>query len=430
MIKRFTCTDVSDLDALLDRERGSESNVDEVVSGIIEDVRKRGDRALLDYTRRFDKADLTSIAVTAEEIDGAFARCDNGFKEILRMARDNIAAYHQKQKRQGFVMDERPGVVLGQKVTALDRVGVYVPGGTASYASTVLMDVVPAAIAGVGEIIMATPPGADGRVKDDILAAAKIAGVGRVFKMGGAQAIAALSYGTETVPRVDKIVGPGNIYVATAKRMVYGRVDIDMIAGPSEILVIADDSADPANVAVDMLSQAEHDKLSASFLVTTSEKLADAVIRELERQLPTLPRREIAEHSIRSNGAVIVTDTLERAVAISNRIAPEHLEVCTDQPFTLLPLIRHAGSIFLGHNAPEALGDYLAGTNHTLPTNGTARFSSALSVDDYVKKSSFIYYSPQALEEVADKVAVFARREGLEAHARSAESRRKDEKKV
>ena len=422
MMKRFTCIDPTRVEAQLGR-RGGEISVDGVVAEIIENVRQNGDAALLEYTRKFDRADLADLCVSRAEIDAALSRADAGFLEILRLAKENITAYHTKQKRQGFVMDERPGVVLGQKITPLDRVGIYVPGGTASLCSTVLMDAIPAGIAGVGEIVMATPPGPNGAVADDILVAASIAGVHKIYKMGGAQAIAALAYGTESIPRVDKIVGPGNIYVATAKRMVYGQVDIDMIAGPSEILVIADDSAKPANVAIDMLSQAEHDKLSAAFLVTTSPALADAVEQELERQLPTLPRREIAACSIENHSAVILTDTLENAVAISNAIAPEHLEVCVDQPFALLSLIRHAGSIFLGHNASEALGDYMAGPNHTLPTSGSARFFSALSVDDFIKKSSFLYYSDKAIADVADKVAKFARHEELEAHARSVESR-------
>jgi len=401
------------------REAGEQGRVDKVVEKVLEAVKNNGDAALFHYEEKFDGVRLESLAVSEQEIGEAVVRTDPAFLDILREAKDNIAAFHEKQKRQGYLMDERPGVVMGQRVIPLDRVGVYVPGGTAYYPSTVLMDIVPARIAGVGEIVMATPPGRDGKVPDDILAAAHVAGVDKIFKIGGSQAIAALCYGTGTVPRVDKIVGPGNIYVATAKRMVYGLVDIDMIAGPSDILVIADDSANPAFVAADMLSQAEHDKLSAAVLVTTSEAMAQAVAKRIREQLEKLSRREIAAQAIERNSAIIVTDTLENAVAISNRIAPEHLEVCTGEPLALLPLIRHAGSVFLGHYAPEALGDYFAGPNHTLPTEGTARFSSPLSVDDFCKRSSFIYYQKEALARISDKITAFAMREGLDAHAKS-----------
>jgi len=401
------------------REAGEQGRVDKVVEKVLEAVKNNGDAALFHYEEKFDGVRLESLAVSEQEIGEAVVRTDPAFLDILREAKDNIAAFHEKQKRQGYLMDERPGVVMGQRVIPLDRVGVYVPGGTACYPSTVLMDIVPARIAGVGEIVMATPPGRDGKVPDDILAAAHVAGVDKIFKIGGSQAIAALCYGTGTVPRVDKIVGPGNIYVATAKRMVYGLVDIDMIAGPSDILVIADDSANPAFVAADMLSQAEHDKLSAAVLVTTSEAMAQAVAKRIREQLEKLSRREIAAQAIERNSAIIVTDTLENAVAISNRIAPEHLEVCTGEPLALLPLIRHAGSVFLGHYAPEALGDYFAGPNHTLPTEGTARFSSPLSVDDFCKRSSFIYYQKEALARISDKITAFAMRERLDAHAKS-----------
>lgn len=423
MIRIIECNDLAQVSALLKREEGESVNVDAVVTEIIANVREKGDAALLEYTERFDGARLTALEVTAAEVGEAYNATDPAFLAILEQAATNISSFHEKQKREGFVMAEQPGVVLGQKVIPLDRVGIYVPGGTASYPSTVLMDAVPAKIAGVGEIVMVTPPGKDGKVNPDILAAAKIAGVDRIFKLGGAQAVAALAYGTASVPRVDKIVGPGNIYVATAKRMVFGQVAIDMIAGPSEILVIADETANPRHVAIDMLSQAEHDKLAASFLVTTDKALAERVRDEIEARLETLSRREIASYSIERNGVILVTDSLEKAVAISNEIAPEHLEVCVDEPFTLLPLIRHAGSIFLGKYATEALGDYFAGPNHTLPTGGTARFSSPLSVDDYIKKSSFLYYGKEALEKVHQDIAVFARREGLEAHAESVTSR-------
>lgn len=423
MIRIIECNDLAQVSALLKREEGESVNVDAAVTEIIANVREKGDTALLEYTERFDGARLTALEVTAAEFDEAYNATDPAFLAILEQAAANIRSFHEKQKREGFVMAEQPGVVLGQKVIPLDRVGIYVPGGTASYPSTVLMDAVPAKIAGVGEIVMVTPPGKDGKVNPDILAAAKIAGVDRLFKLGGAQAVAALAYGTASVPRVDKIVGPGNIYVATAKRMVFGQVAIDMIAGPSEILVIADETANPRHIAIDMLSQAEHDKLAASFLVTTDKALAERVRDEIEARLETLSRREIARYSIERNGVILVTDSLEKAVAISNEIAPEHLEVCVDEPFALLPLIRHAGSIFLGKYAPEALGDYFAGPNHTLPTGGTARFSSPLSVDDYVKKSSFLYYGKEALEKVYQDIDVFARREGLEAHAESVTSR-------
>ena len=419
MIKILSCTNAGEVGDLLRRESAPAQNVDTIVADIIADVRQNGDKAVLAYTKKFDGADLTSLLVTPEEIEAAYARTDPNFIAILEQAAANIRAYHEKQRQTGFVMTEQPGVVLGQRVIPLDKVGIYVPGGTASYPSTVLMDAIPAKIAGVGLIVMTTPPGRDGNIPDDILAAAKVAGVDCIVKAGGAQAIAALSVGTQSVPKVDKIVGPGNIFVATAKRMVYGLVDIDMIAGPSEILIIADESANPGHVAMDLLSQAEHDKLAASFLVTTSKDFAQRVQTKVTEFVEKLPRQEIATHSIDNNGAIIVADTLETAAAISNEIAPEHLEICTEEPFALLPLIKHAGSVFLGHYAPEALGDYFAGPNHTLPTSGTARFSSPLSVDDYIKKSSFLYYEKAALEKVYEQVDTFARREGLDAHANS-----------
>ena len=426
MIRIMRCDNPQELDLMLDRSGETPAGVDEAVAGIIADVRKNGDEAVLSYTAKFDGVNLEALEVTEKEKQAAIANVDADFLEILKEAAENISAYHSKQKRNGFLMTEQPGVVLGQKITALDCVGIYVPGGTAAYPSTVLMDAIPAKLAGVGEIIMVTPPCADGTISADILAAAHVAGVDRIFKIGGAQAVAALAYGTKSVPRVDKIVGPGNIFVATAKRMVYGQVDIDMIAGPSEILVIADSTANPEHIAADLLSQAEHDKLAASFLVTTDEAFAKEVAQELERQLSVLPREEIARSSIENNGAIIITGSLENAVDISNRIAPEHLEVCTAEPFALLPVIKHAGSIFLGMNAPEALGDYFAGPNHTLPTSGTARFASGLSVDDFIKKSSIIYYERDAFLQKADRIADFARHEGLEAHARSVLVRKGD----
>ncbi len=417
MIKLLTCVEPDSF--TLTRAAAATPMVEDAVSDILKTVQAQGDVAVLAYGKRFDGADLHTLEVTRAEVDAAWANADQQFVAILQQAHANITAFHEKQRRTGFTMSEQAGVVLGQKITPLDRVGVYVPGGTAAYPSTVLMDVVPAKLAGVGSIIMATPPRKDGSVNPDILVAARIAGVDRIFKMGGAQAVGALSYGTQTVPKVDKIVGPGNIYVATAKRMVFGLVDIDMIAGPSEILVIADDTANPDFVAVDLLSQAEHDTLASAVLVTVSQTLAQKVQERIEFHLQTLPRRDIATQAIENNSCIVVTDTLENAVAISNRMAPEHLEVCTAEPFALLPLIRHAGSIFLGHYAPEALGDYFAGPNHTLPTSGTARFSSPLGVDDFCKKSSFIYYTKGALHAVAPAIDTFATREGLHAHALS-----------
>ena len=392
---------------------------EETVRAILDDVRQNGDAALFAYAKKFDRAALTSLLVSEQEIDEAVASIDPAFYETLAQAAENIRDFHKRQVRQGFSVSEHRGVLMGQRVMPLDRVGLYIPGGTASYPSTALMNAIPAKIAGVKEIALATPPSPDGSVAAPILAAARVAGVERIYKMGGAQAIAAFAYGTDSVKRVDKITGPGNMYVATAKRMVYGLVDIDMIAGPSEILVIADDSADPFFVAADLLSQAEHDAMAASILLTTSETLAKAVQSELIRQAALLPRRETAERSLRENGRIVVMNSLFKAAELSNEIAPEHLELCVADPFSIMGLIRHAGSIFLGNYAPEALGDYFAGPNHTLPTNGAARFSSPLSVDDFVKKSSFLYYSRDALCAVQERIADFAEREGLSAHARS-----------
>ena len=396
------------------------SRVEEPVSAILADVKKRGDEAVLEYTRRFDRCRIDSLAVTAEEIEEAFAAVDPEFLEILHKAAANIRAFHTAQVRQSLVLTPRSGVVLGQRITPIERVGLYVPGGTAAYPSTVLMDAIPAKIAGCDKIVMATPPGADGKINPAILAAAKIAGVTDIFKMGGAQAVAALAYGTASVPKVDKIVGPGNAFVAEAKKQVFGMVAIDMIAGPSEILVLADGRSDPKVVAADMLSQAEHDRSASAVLVTESMELAKAVQLEVEVQLERLPRRDIARASVDQNGMIIVADDLSQGIEIANRLAPEHLELMVDDPFAYLDSIRNAGSVFLGRSCPEALGDYFAGPNHTLPTSGTARFSSPLGVDDFVKKSQFLYYTPEALDAVAEDVARFARKEGLEAHARSA----------
>ena len=417
MIKIFNYGEVSN-EEIFARDNIA-ANVEPAVTAIIADVRARGDEALFEYTARFDKAELTALEVSAEEINEAFASVEPEFLDILREAAANIRLFHEKQVRNSFVIN-RDGVVMGQKVTPIERVGLYVPGGTAAYPSTVLMDSIPAKIAGCEQIVITTPPGPDGKINPVILAAAKIAGVDRIFKMGGAQAVAALAYGTQSVPKVDKIVGPGNAYVAEAKKQVFGRVAIDMIAGPSEILVVADATADPRHVAADLLSQAEHDKMASAVLVTDDAGFARAVQTELEVQIPLLPRSEIARASIDNNGKIIVADTLTKAIDIANEIAPEHLELCVDNPFDYLDAVKHAGSIFMGKHCPEALGDYFAGPNHTLPTSGTARFSSPLSVDDFVKKSQFTYFTKDALGKVADKVAYFAEKEGLHAHAKSA----------
>lgn len=418
MIRLFN-EDTLKIEEILNRDIRTETGVEEIVDAILADVRKKGDDALFSYCEKFDHAHLTCLRVNEEEISAAFTAIDPEFIKTLEMAAENIRTYHKEQLHKNFVITKENGAVIGQRYTPIEKVGIYVPGGTASYPSTVLMNAIPAQLAGVSEIIMVTPPSADGTIPAPILAAAKVAGVTQIYKIGGAQAVAALTYGTESVPKVDKIVGPGNIFVATAKRKVFGLVDIDMIAGPSEILVLADGSCDPAFVAADLLSQAEHDKLASAVLITTSAELAEAVSHELERQIPLFPRAEIARHSIDTNGKIIVCQSMERAVEISNAIAPEHLEVCVDEPFSLLSQIKNAGSIFLGKNVPEALGDYFAGPNHTLPTSGTARFSSPLSVDDFVKKSSFLYYPKAALADVKDRVVDFALQEGLAAHAKS-----------
>ena len=395
-------------------------DVSGIVADIIYDVRKNGDSALYKYCEKFDGAKLSSLLVSKEEIEEALTLVEPEFLEILKKAEANIRKFHEKQKRNSFIINDENGIVMGQKVIPVDRAGLYVPGGTAAYPSTVLMDSVPAKIAGCGEIVMVTPPNKEGKVNPVILAAAYIGGVDKIFKLGGAQAIAALAYGTESVPKVDKIVGPGNAFVAEAKKQVYGTVSIDMIAGPSEILVVADGKSNPAHVAADLLSQAEHDKMASAVLVTDSMELAEAVQAEIEKQLPLLSREEIARISIDENGKIIVADTLMAAIEISNEIAPEHLELCVDNPFDYLDAIRHAGSIFMGRNCPEALGDYFAGPNHTLPTSGTAKFSSPLSVDDFVKKTQYTYYTKDALSRVAKDVEFFANKEGLTAHAKSA----------
>ena len=395
-------------------------DVSHIVTDIIENVKANGDKALFEYCEKFDKATLTSLEVTEEEIEEAFNTVDPEFLRILRTAEENIRNFHSKQVRNSFIINEKNGVVTGQKITAIEKVGLYVPGGTAAYPSTVLMDSVPAKIAGCKENCIVTPPSKDGKVNPVILAAAKIAGVDRIFKLGGAQAVAALAYGTESVPKVDKIVGPGNAFVAEAKRQVFGMVSIDMIAGPSEILVLADGKSNPDFVAADLLSQAEHDKNASAVLVTDSMELAEKVSASLEKQIPMLERSEIARVSIDNNGKIIVADNIMAGIDIANEIAPEHLELCLDNPFDYLDAVKHAGSIFMGRYCLEALGDYYAGPNHTLPTSGTARFSSALGVDDFVKKSQFTYYTENALKEVYQDVAFFANKEGLTAHGKSA----------
>ena len=403
------------------------ANVEAIVAEIIEEVKENGDKALIAYCKKFDGADLEALQVTQQELDDAVAAVDPAFIEILQKAAANIRAFHEKQVRTGFEIKKENGVIIGQRITPVDRAGLYVPGGTAAYPSTVLMDSIPAKIAGCKEVVMVTPPNKEGRINPVILTAARVAGVDKIFKVGGAQAIAALAYGTQSVPKVDKIVGPGNAFVAEAKKQVFGKVSIDMIAGPSEILIVADGASNPCYLAADLLSQAEHDRLASAVLVTESMELAKAVQAELEKQIPLLERAEIARASIDNNGKIIVADSLEEAIEVSNEIAPEHLELCVDDSFAWLPSIRHAGSVFLGRNCPEALGDYFAGPNHTLPTSGTARFSSPLGVDDFIKKTQFTYYTKAALNEVARDVAYFATLEGLTAHAKSAVIRTEDD---
>ncbi len=401
--------------------RGVEkTGVTDAVRDILADVEARGDEALFEYTRRFDGAELTALEVSPAEIDAACNAIDPEFRRVLEEAAENIRAFHRHEMPRGFRMDRPDGSYLGMKVTPIENVGLCVPGRTAAYPSTVLMTAIPAKLAGCSQLIMVSPPGPDGTQPDAILAAAKIAGVDRVFRIGGAQAVAALAYGTESVPKADKIVGPGSAFVAEAKRQVFGRVDIDMIAGPSEVLVVADGRSDPVFVAADLLSQAEHDELATAVLVTDSRKLAEAVRDEIERQMSLLPREAIARASIENNGKIIVTDDLLAAAEAANALAPEHLELCVDDPAAYLSLVQNAGSVFLGRYCPEALGDYLAGPNHTLPTAGAARFSSPLGVEDFVKKTQYTYFTPDALRTVKDDIALFARQERLEAHARSA----------
>lgn len=421
MIRIYRMDEIRDEDIFLRNEPLADVSL--VVAALIKDVRARGDAALFDAAQRFDQVELSALLVSEDERRAACAKVEPAFIEILREAAANIEAYHRKQVRESFVMTEKEGVVLGQRVLPLARVGLYVPGGTAAYPSSVLMNAIPAKIAGVRELVMVTPPAKDGSVNPYILAAAEVAGVNRIFKTGGAQAIAALAYGTESIPRVDKIVGPGNAYVAEAKKQVFGQVNIDMIAGPSEVLVLADGKSNPAYVAADLLSQAEHDRMASAVLVTDSEALAVAVQAELERQLKSLEREEIARTSIEQNGKIIVARSLREGIQVANRIAPEHLELCVDNPFDYLSELEHAGSVFLGRYNPEPMGDYFAGPNHTLPTSGTARFYSPLSVDDFVKKMQFSYYTKEALARDYKKVSYFAKKEGLTAHARAVEIR-------
>ena len=395
-------------------------DVEKIVAEVIENVKSNGDKALFEYALKFDKASLDSLEVTKEEISQAVKCVDKEFLEVLKRAKQNIWEFHQKQYREGFEIKKENGIILGQKIIPIEKVGLYVPGGTASYPSTVLMDAIPAKIAGCKEVVMVSPPDKNGKINPVILASAFVAGVDKIYKVGGAGAIAALAYGTESIPRVDKIVGPGNAFVATAKKQVFGQVSIDMIAGPSEIMVVADKNNSARNIAADLLSQAEHDKLASAVLITDSQEFALSVSEQLEKQIPLLERCEIARASIDENGKIIIVKDIESAIEMANAIAPEHLELCLDNAYDYLDKIKNAGSVFLGKFCPEALGDYMAGLNHTLPTSGSARFSSPLSVDDFVKKTQYVYYSEQELKGIYKDVDFFAKQEGLTAHAKSA----------
>lgn len=417
---------ISQVKDLLSLKRTVENGTDEqqkIVQAIIADVRERGDKAIREYTEKFDQVSFASFRVSAAEIEDAYKKLDQKFVSIIKEAAENIRDFHLRQKQESWMTMKEDGTILGQKITPLDAVGVYVPGGTAAYPSSVLMNVIPAQVAGVERIVMVSPAGKNGKLPAGVLVAANELGIHEIYKIGGAQAIAALAYGTESIRPVDKIVGPGNIYVALAKREVFGNVDIDMIAGPSEIVVLADETAIPSEVAADLLSQAEHDKRASSILVTPSLGLAEQVAIHVENQLQTLPRKEIAESSVHDYGHIYVTESLDEAIKAVNELAPEHLEIQTKDAMSVVGKIRHAGAIFVGRYSSEPVGDYFAGPNHVLPTNGTARFSSPLSVDAFVKKSSIISYSEQAFFENADKIAEFARLEGLEAHARAIEAR-------
>ncbi|WP_028330628.1 histidinol dehydrogenase [Brachyspira alvinipulli] len=423
MIKVINYKECKSLDDILLRSQFSYDDVNEKVKDILEDVKQNGDNALKKYAKMFDNAEIDNLEVTEKEIEEAYNRVDEKFKETLKLAYNNIEKFHKKQLRNSYITNEEDGIVMGQIINPIEKVGVYIPGGTAVYPSTVLMNVIPAKVAGVKEIILVSPPNKEGKINDNILAAAKIAGVNRVFKTGGAQAIAALSYGTESIPKVYKIVGPGNIYVAMAKRLVFGEVSIDMVAGPSEVLIIADETANHIHIASDMLAQAEHDKLASSILITTSKEIAEKTKEELYKQLEKLGRKDIAMESIENNGRIIITENIDEAIYISNEIAPEHLEISIKEPFSVLSKIKNAGSIFLGDYTPEALGDYLSGANHVIPTSGTAKFASPLSVDDFIKKSYITYYTKEALSKVKDNIINFAERESLGAHANSVKVR-------
>ena len=428
MIRKIKADGVQEVEFLAklgERSRNTNRDVTETVSEIINNVMMNGDKAVREYTIKFDGKAPDAFEVPKEELTALTADCDPEFIATLKKAADNIRNFHERQKQQSWLTTKDNGVIMGQRIRGLKRVGLYVPGGTAAYPSSVLMNAIPAKIAGVSELIMVTPPGKDGKPNPDIMAAAAIAGVDRVFLMGGAQAVAALAYGTESVPKVDKIVGPGNIFVATAKKLLYGTVDIDMIAGPSEILVLADESANPKFLAADLMSQAEHDKLASAILITTSDKLAEDTTKEIYRQVEELSRKDMIEYSLDNYGVIIVCDTMERAIAIANELAPEHLEVCCENPLEYVGKLDNAGSVFLGNYSPEPLGDYFAGPNHVLPTSGTARFFSPLSVDTFVKKSSFIYYTEDALQNDSDDIIRFANTEGLTAHANSIIVRKK-----
>ncbi|MEI0487934.1 histidinol dehydrogenase [Brachyspira pulli] len=419
MIKTINYKECKSLDDILLRSQFSHDDINEKVKAILEDVKQNGDNALKKYAKMFDNAEIENLEVTQEEIDEAYKNIDERFKETLKLAYNNIEKFHKKQLRNSYITNEEDGIVMGQIINPIEKVGVYIPGGTAVYPSSLLMNVVPAKVAGVNEIVLVSPPNKEGKINSNILAAAKVAGVNRVFKTGGAQAIAALSYGTESIPKVYKIVGPGNIYVAMAKRLVFGEVSIDMVAGPSEVLIIADETANPIHIAADMLAQAEHDKLASSILITISKEIAEKTKEELYKQLEKLRRKDIAMESIENNGRIIITETIDEAIYISNEIAPEHLEISIKDPFSVLSKVKNAGSIFLGDYTPEALGDYLSGANHVIPTSGTAKFASPLSVDDFIKKSYITYYTKDALEKVKDNVINFAEHESLEAHANS-----------
>lgn len=428
MIRKIKADGVQEVEFLAklgERSRNTNKDVTETVSEIINNVMMNGDKAVREYTIKFDGKAPDTFEVPKEELTALTANCDPEFIATLKKAADNIRNFHERQKQQSWLTTKDNGVIMGQRIRGLKRVGLYVPGGTAAYPSSVLMNAIPAKIAGVSELIMVTPPGKDGKPNPDIMAAAAIAGVDRVFLMGGAQAVAALAYGTESVPKVDKIVGPGNIFVATAKKLLYGTVDIDMIAGPSEILVLADESANPKFLAADLMSQAEHDKLASAILITTSDKLAEDTTKEIYRQVEELSRKDIIEYSLDNYGVIIVCDTMERAIELANELAPEHLEVCCENPMEYVGKLDNAGSVFLGNYSPEPLGDYFAGPNHVLPTSGTARFFSPLSVDTFVKKSSFIYYTEDALQNDSDDIIRFANTEGLTAHANSIIVRKK-----